>query len=245
MTGSRLIGIVVALVVIGGVAYFVSPSFRAKASKLYSEHVGWDDEARRSDPVGFIEHSIKTLEANIGKFDGARTDLMQAKAKLDGMKQTNQEKLAFADKNLAEFKAAYKTAVGGKGWPVSLAGASYSEDDLKRQVETILSQKAGYEGIVAQADEALKTAENRQRDLVNRINESKANLEKLRTQKELVKISKLTAETEKMMAEVNQVLLENDAAAKKEAVRTVEDLMKDAAAAPARATKKADDFLNS
>jgi hypothetical protein len=245
MTGSRLIGIVAALLVIGAIAYFVSPSFRAKAGSLYAEHVGWNEEARRKDPVGFIDHSIKQLDENIAKFDSAKVELMQAKGKLDGMKQSNQEKLAFAEKNLAEFKAAYKSAAGGKGWPAEIAGRSYSEDQLKNQVELILSQKGGFESIIAQTDEGLKAAEAKQRELVNRINESKSNLERLRTQKELVKINKLTAETEKMMAEVNQVLIENAAVNTKEAVRTVEDLMRDAANAPAKATPKADEFLKS
>jgi phage shock protein A len=244
MTGSRLIGIVAALIVIGVVAWVVSPSFRAKAGKAWTDHAGWTDEARREDPVGFIDYSIKQLDDSIGKFDSAKVDLAQAKGKLEGMKQTNAEKLAFAEKQLGEFKAAYKTAEGGKGWPVEIAGRSYSQDQLKSQVELFLSQKASYEGIIAETEDGLKVAEAKHRELVNRINESKHNLERLRTQRELVKINKLTAETEKMMAEVNQVLIENDQVNAPESVRTVEDMMKDAASAPAKATPKADEFLS-
>lgn len=244
MTGSRLIGLVVAVVAIGAVAYFVFPGVRAKADALYEKHAGWNDEARRKDPVGFIDYSIKKLGENIGKFDSVKADLATAKGNLDEMKRSNQEKMAFADKNLGEFKSAFQTANGGKGWPVSMAGRSYGEAELKSQVELLLSQKTGYENALTQIDEGLKRAESKQFELVARINESKSKLEILKTQKELVKINQLNDATETMMKEVNEVLVRNDAMQSSSPVRTAEELMKDSKVS-AKATPKADEFLKS
>jgi hypothetical protein len=244
MTGSRLLGLVFAILVIGGAAYFLIPGFRAKADDLWQKHGGWNEEARKKDPVGFIDYSIKRLDENIGKFDGVKADLMTAKGNLDGMKRSNQEKLAFAEKNLGEFKLAYQSAAGGKGWPVSLAGRSYTESDLKSQVELLLSQKTGYENALAQIDDGLKRAQQKSDELVNRINESKSQLEILKTQRELVKINQLNASTEKMMAEVNEVLVRNEAMQSSSPVRTAEELMRDAKVS-AKTTPKADEFLKS
>jgi phage shock protein A len=246
MTGSRLIGLVVAVVVIVGGAYFLFPGIRAKIDDVYDKNAGWTDAARKKDPVGFIEYSIGKLDENIGKFDTVKVDLVAAKAKLEDMRRTNQEKHAFAEKQLGLMKTAYQDAKGGKGWPVTMAGKSYSEPELKSQVELLLAQKAGYEATLTQIDQGIKTAEQKQFELVVRINESKSKLELLKTQKELVKINQLNASTEKMMAEVNDVLIRNEAAEAGVNVRTVEELMKDASKeATARATPKADDFLNS
>lgn len=244
MTGSRLIGIVVAVLVLGAIAYFTLPGFRAKANELYEKHGGWNEKARKDDPVGFIDYSIKKLDENVGKFQDMRTDLASSKAKLDDMKRSNQEKAAFAEKNLAEFKSSYQTATGGKGWPVSMAGKSYTEPELKNQVELLLTQKTGYETALAQIDEVLKRAEEKGNALAARVNESKTKLEMLKTQKELVKINQLDAATEKMMAEVNDVLIRNDTMQSSTSVRTVEELMKESKVA-AKATPKADDFLKS
>lgn len=246
MTGSRLIGLAVAIVVIGGAAYFMFPGLRAKADAYMDKNAGWNEAARKNDPVGFIEHSIKKLDENIGKFDTVKSDLAIAKNKLEEMRRTNQEKQAFAESNLTSFKTAFQESKNGKGWPIPMAGKSYTEPEFKSQVELLLAQKNGYETTLIQINEALKLAEAKHFDLITRINESKSKLEILKTQKELVKINQLNAATEKMMAEVNDVLVRNEAAQSGQVVRTVEELIKDASKdAAARATPKADDFLNS
>lgn len=246
MTGSRLIGLVVAIAVIIGVAYFLFPGVRTKVDEFMDKNAGWNEAARKKDPVGFIEHSIKKLDENISKFDSVKVDLVTAKTKLEEMRRTNAEKHAFAEKQLAAFKAAFQEAKGGKGWPVSMAGKSYSEPELKSQVELLLAEKGGYENALAQIGQGVKAAESKQFELVARINESKSKLEILKTQKELVKINQLNESTEKMMAEVNEVLIRNDQLQSGDTVRTVEELMKDAAKeVSAKSTPKADDFLNS
>jgi hypothetical protein len=247
MTGSRLIGIAVALIVIGGVAYFAFPGIRAKIDDAYDKHAGWTPEARRKNPVGFIEHSIKQLEDNVAKFTDIRAELRSGIQEMKGIRDKNAANVAFADKELGLFKAAFKEANAGKGWPVMMAGKNYTEAELKNQVEVFLRQKASYEGAVAQVDNTLKTLETKQSDLDHRIVESRTNLDLLKNQKALVKADQLTADTEKMMAEVNEVLIRNDAMASDISVRTIEEYKKDAMREPAaaKATPKADEFLKS
>jgi hypothetical protein len=248
MTGSRLIGIVVAIAVLVGAAYFIFPGFRAKANELYDKHAGWNEEARRKDPVGFIDYSIGKLEANLTKFGEIRTELRSALEEIQGIRQKNAAYVAFAEKELGIIKAAYKEAVGGKGWPVTLAGKSYNtESDLKQQVEVFLKQKASYESSVAQLDGTIKNLEAKQSDIVVRITETKSNLDLLKNQRAIVKADTLTAETEKMMASVNEVIRLNEDAAAGISVRTIEEYKKDAAREPAAnvATPKADEFLKS
>ncbi len=225
--GNKL-GWVVGIFVLGIVAYFVFPGLKAKVDKAYDKHLGWNAEARRKDPVGFMEYSISRLGENITKFEEARGNLRVAQAKLEDMKRDNSGKLAFAEKQLVEFKAAYKTATGGKGWPVALAGRNYTEGELKNQVTLFLSQKGSFEKAVKQIDDAMGTADKKQLELVNRISESKSKLSILETQKELVKVGQVTAESEKILSEVNDVLIANEAMAEKASVRTVEEMMKDA-----------------
>jgi hypothetical protein len=239
-----LIGIVVAILAIGAVAYFVFPSFRAKADALYEKHGGWSDEARRKDPVGFIKHSIDKLEANIAKFDLIKAEVRGGKATLEKMKQETQAKQTFAENQLAEFKTAFKNAKATNAWPVAIAGRKYSEAELKSQVELTLSEKATFDGVLGRLEQNVKDFEAKEAEVVNRITESKSKLGWLKTEVEIVKLNKLSAETEKMMDQVNDVLIANDAVKSEVVVRTTDELMKDAKAA-VKATPKADEFLNS
>lgn len=244
MTGGRLIGLVLAVAAIGAVAYFVFPGFRAKVDDIVEKHGGWNEEARRKDPVGFVNYSIKKLDENIAKFEGIRVDVREGKNKLDKMKAENEMKIRFNANNLNEFKVAYKSATDGGKWPVNVAGKGYTEAELKSQVELALSEKATFANVGAQLEKGCKDLEAKEFELVNRITESKANLSALKTQGEILKANKLTAETEKMMSEVQEVLARNDAVNSEVKIRTTEELMKDAKQA-AKATPKADEFLKS
>jgi hypothetical protein len=243
---NRIVGWIVVVVLVGVGAYFVFPGFRSKVDATYDKHFGWTPEARRKDPVGFIEYSIGKLGDNVTKFESARGDLRVAQTNLEGMKRTNEEKVAFAEKQLQEFKGAYQAAKGGKGWPAAVAGRSYSEAELKSQVTLLLSQKSGYEKVLKQVEGGIATADKRSLQLVNRINESKMKLGLLEAQKALVSVNKLTADTEKLMADVNEVIVENEAMAEKSAVRTVEELMRESEDAAASVTNPGTEaFLNS
>jgi hypothetical protein len=244
MTGSRLLGLVFAILLIGGAAYYFIPGFRAKVHEKWDKHGGWTDEARRDDPVGFIKHSIETLQANIDKFDNIRIDLRTGKSTLEKAAQENDAKLRFAENQLVEFKNAYKTAKESGKWPVSIAGRPYSEAELKSQVELMLSEKATFTNVAGDLTTNIKDIEGKEFELVNRITDSKAKLSQLKTQEQIVKANKLTAESEKILAEVNDVLVRNDAVNTKVAIRTTEEIMKDAKAEK-KSTPKADDFLNS
>lgn len=243
---NRIVGIVLAVIGLGAIAYLAFPGFRAKVDDIRDKHLGWTPEARRKDPVGFIDYSIGKLNENIGKFEQARGDLTLASKKLTDLGGENEAKIAFAEKQLEAFKGAYKEAKGGKGFPVTVAGASYDEPSLKSQVTLLLSQKGGFEAIVKQITAGAENAKKRELDLINRISESKSKLSLLQAQREIVKVSKLTADTEKLLAEVNDVLAENEAFAQKSSVRTVEEIMKDAdAAKSALSSPEAEAFLNS
>jgi hypothetical protein len=240
-SAARLVLMVVAAVV---AAYFVVPKFRAAFDQKIEEIRGWDDAARKHDPVGFIDYSIGKLEDNIAKFGSVKGDLALAKAKLQKLHDDNTAKLAFAGRQLEELKGAYKGAAGGKGWPVELAGQAYDEGQLKQQVSLLLSQKGAFESVLKQTTSGLDTTSRREAEIVGRVTESKAKLDLLRTQKELVKVNQLTADTERLLGEVHDVLVQNEAMTAENPVRTVEELMKQAESGSSTVNANVDAFLN-
>lgn len=244
MGGNRLLSLIVVLLLVGVGAYFLFPGFRTKVDDTVKGMTTWDAEARRKRPAEFITYAMGQLSGNVEKFENVSADLRVAKVKLEQLRQQNQAKQAFADKELESLKAAYKTAKASDAWPVTHAGQKYKESELKSQVSLLLSQRASLEGILKQVDASLATAERKGTELLNRISDSKAQLSILETQRELVKTNQITAESEKIMAEVQDVLLQNAALAEKPAVRTVEELMRDAGESAGASSANVDAFLN-
>lgn len=240
---AKLIGLVL---VLGVAAYFFVPGFRAKVDQQYDKVGGWTEDARRNDPVGYIEFSIGKLQENVTKFEEMRTSLVGAKAKLEQQKNENAGKIVFSEKMLGELKAKFLEVKSGKSkWPVEVAGKAYTEADLKQQVNLFLSQKEGFTALATQLDKALVTAESKGNEILTRISDSKGKLSMLSTQKEIVKLNKLTGDTEKLLATVQDVLVQNEAMVQGTAVRTVEELMKEAgSAAAASVNPNVDAFLN-
>ena len=232
------------LVVAAVAAYAIFPGVRAVFDQQLDKVGGWNDEARRHDPVGFIDYSIGKLTENVSKFGEVKTDLVVAKAKLQKIHDDSQSKVTFASKELETFKAAYKDAAAGKSWPVTLAGRTYDEAQLKQQVNVFLTQRTSYEMSAKQAADGAASAGKREMDVLARVTESKAKLELLKTQRELVKVAKLTAETEALLAEVNEVLLQNEAATAANPVLTVEEMMKQNESGSAASNANVDAFLN-
>jgi phage shock protein A len=246
MTGSKLFGLVLAIAALGTGAYFLFPGFRAKVDKEYAKIGEWTPEARRNDPVGYIEYSITKLNDNIGKFEDARAELVASKTRLEQDRKKNRDRLDFAEKSLGEFKKRFAEVKEGKAkWPVEIAAKPYSEAELRNQVSLMLTEKEGFNALSKQHDTALANADKYLNDLVARITDSKGKLSILQSQKEIVKISKLTAETEKTLNDVQDVLVRNEALASGHIVRSVDELMKEsgAAAAPS-ANPQVEAFLN-
>lgn len=241
----RLLTLVVVLLLAGVGLYFFSPWFRTKVDDTIAGMKEWDAEARRKHPVEYIDYATKRLQDNVDKFENVRLDLATASRKLASMKDENQRKIVFADAELQKFKAAYKEASGGKGWPAAVAGKDYKEAELKSQVNSLLRERDAFAKVVKQAEAGLAKAERSSNEIVGRITESKTQISILGTQRELVKMNQLTADSEKLLAQVQDVLLENEAAAEKPAVRTVEELMRDAGEAGGPSNPNVDAFLNS
>lgn len=239
-----LLTLLVVLLLAGVGLYFFSPWFKTKVDDTVAGMKEWTPEARRKNPVGFIDYATKRLEDNIGKFEDTRGQLGAAAKRLTKQRDDNQGRMSFADRQPADFKAAYKDATtGGKGWPVKVAERDYKEGELKTQVGLTLKERDNYAKMVKAADAAATTAQSSQDLIVLRIAESKTQINMLRTQREIIVAQGLVAESEKLLAQVQEVLEENEVVAQKSSVRTVEEMMRDAGEGTAASNPDVDAFL--
>ena len=241
----KIIGILALIAVLGALAWTFLPGVRHRAVKVYEKHGGWTPEARKADPVGFLEHAEKKLARDLEALQESRRALAQAQEKIAAEAEKNQGLLQSAMALADKFRTAYREAQESKTWPVEISGANYSEKELVEQVRVILMQKANYEQILKEFESASAAAKEKSEQLVTQTNSTKAALAMLPAKKEVARVSKLTEGLTETLGQVSSLLGENEKALTSTPIRTVEELVgsKQATKAPADPQAEAKAFL--
>ncbi|MEM9382888.1 MAG: hypothetical protein AAGB93_23255 [Planctomycetota bacterium] len=242
--------VIVAVVAIAGfLAWQNFPGLRTSISKAANEYGGWTEEARRNDPVGFIQHAQKELAGDIEQFEEARASLdvnkRNAETQLDKFRNDEANATELANK----FKSLFQTAEASGTWPVDYLGESYDRQALIDQVDDLLAEKANATKLQAQYLEVITKVDLTRDALRDRISESNFKLKELEAQEAIVKVDKLTTDSEELLAQVNE-LVEGNTKVAADPVRSIDELLKAAdkqasAAAKEDAPSAALDFLNS
>lgn len=232
--------ILLLVVVVALVAWRKLPGLRHRATTALDEFGGWTEDARRADPVGFIEFAEKRLGEDLAAFQKAQTDLAQAKVAAEEELARSQDRFAAANLFAEEFRTAFQGAEAAGSFPVTVRGSQYTRADLVDQVSLLLLERDNYAEIIDGFERVLGNVEVKTRELVTRIQTTRATLTKLKPQKEIARIDKLTGDADKLLADVDELLGENANALGdlRTPVRTVEDLM---SAKPAEKPSAGDD----
>lgn len=223
----RTLAIVLAVCVLGYLAWTRLPGVRTKIQKTVDDYGGWTQEARQEDPIGFVEYAEEKLRGDLSAFERSRVDLMDSKRNAEDEKLRNEGLLELANELATQFKGEFKAAESAGSWPVTVRGASYDRDQLVEQVESILSDKQSYTKVIAIYEQVISSASERDLDLKDRIKSTQATLVELKAQKELLRVDKLTAEADELLGQVDELLSGNHAALSglETPVRSVEDLL--------------------
>jgi len=241
----KILGVVALVAVLGVLVWNFLPGVRHRAVKVYKKHGGWTPEARKADPVGFLEHAEKKLARDLEALQQSRRALAEAQEKIAAEAEKNQGLLRSAIALADNFRTAYREAQESKTWPVEISGANYSEEELVEQVRVILMQKANYEQILEEFGSAAATAKEKAEQLVTQTNSTKAALAMLPAKKEIARVSKLTEGLSGTLGQVSSLLGENEKALASTPIRTVEELVgaKPTTKAPADPQAEAKAFL--
>ncbi len=88
-------------------------------------------------------------------------------------------------------------------------------------------QRDNYEQTVSDLQSAAQAAKEKQQQLVVQINNTRAALEALPAKREIARVNQLTASTEELMAQVNDLLEKNTEVLSASPVRTVEQIVRE------------------
>ncbi|MEM6567233.1 MAG: hypothetical protein AAF957_02420 [Planctomycetota bacterium] len=229
--------VIVAIVAVAGfLAWQNFPGLRTSISKAANEYGGWTEEARKEDPVGFIQHAQKKLAADIEKFEEARDSLDENKRNAETQLESFRNDEANADQLANKFRDLYQDAEASGAWPVDYLGQSYNREALIQQVTDLRTTQTNATELQAKYVEVITKVELTREELRDRISKSKFQLQRLEAEEAIVKVEKLTSDTEELLAQVNE-LVEGNSRIAEDPVRTVAELL-DAAEKQASAEEK-------
>lgn len=199
--------IIAAVVVLGGfLAWQNIPGLRTAINGKVSDLRGWSEEDRRDDPIGYIEYAKGQLEDNIAKFEEAAAEVTAEKEKNEEQLEKFTRMLQVGDRSFGELKELYRRAKDTGGWPVEWQGESYSEDELVRQVDALMTDRTNA-AARAQEYQVLVEGTADQRAFINeRVRELRAAIDKLESQRAQLKTASLTDSSERILAEVDSLV---------------------------------------
>jgi hypothetical protein len=216
------------LAVLGGAAaagtYLCYPGLRAQIDREVTEFTGWTEQARQADPVGFASYASRKLESDLEAMRRTRRDLTAEIAELS-QEICVQEALRNQANDLArEFRIQFHSAAND-GFPVVVRNAAYARDEVKTQVSMILAEADGYEAATAALKDIQKKAESQLETLTVRINTIESELAGLAAQREILQARSLSKAGQKLLAQVDELLQDNDRMIVGNPVRNVRELL--------------------
>lgn len=186
--GNTLV-IVLVLLVVGAIGYyFYSDVFKTKVDETARQVREWTPENIQKDPVGYLTWARtecnKSREQLLARQLSVKTRINEATRTIGG----NEAEGVQYDGFLVEAKDLYRSAAENNEWPVSLRGATLSEEQLKRRIVEAFQKIERDSAITVAYKGALVKYENQSAEIQVKLDELLQLKNKLTTDLELAKI---------------------------------------------------------
>jgi hypothetical protein len=143
---SKLVNIVIVALIIGAGVYFFAPGLWTEAEQAYREKAGWTEEAKRAQPVRYLEYTLEQARREHGKIDSYIAEYQSNIRSLTRQRDEAVKTAGFDDVLLNEMKGVYKQVeTGATNWPVTFREGAYTEQQFMTQLETLLNEKKTHE----------------------------------------------------------------------------------------------------
>lgn len=221
MKNRRIWAAVTSLIVMLLVACVRSENFFESVERTVHETTGWDEAARREDPVGYLDFVESQLRDDLGKMHETRRSLATELSSISEKEQELTAKQEYAEQMAEQFRSAWRVGQ----FPLEVRNAAYTKDQAESQVSVLLAQIDGYTDSLSRVRTARQQSEERVEQLTVQVVRTETNLALIATQRELLKAEELTTTSDQLVAQVDALFTDNRAAIHGSPVRSVEELM--------------------
>jgi prepilin-type N-terminal cleavage/methylation domain-containing protein len=198
---------------------------RNAPSQITEKKQEWTPEAIAKDPKGYSQYVESKLNTDVENFTTVNRELqlrMNTLAKLI----TDKSKLIVDGEPIAE---KFAQAITDGKFPATVVGKEYTESQLRTQLALTLAQLDGYKESLAAITKGFETAQEEIKKNFLAIDNTKTKIALLATERAVWESRATSAEGIKLIETVNAALEGNDVILKDNPVRSLDDIIKQAA----------------
>ena len=237
---TQVLFLLLVAVSLAGGAYALSPAVRGVVQTQGREWLGWTEDARRADPVGFTTHVERKLRAESSMLHKSRQELAENSHQLSSKIKEQSGLRDRARKMADEFRGAYQTARASGAFPVMIRNGSYSEEQVIAQVSMLLAESSGLDRSLARLQQIQDQANKRLQEIVVRQTATDSQIAAIGAQRELLRARELSSVGEELIAQVDELFDLNRRVLTENPVRSLAELLaSEEAPAPSSQTQHA------
>ncbi len=222
---STVLGIGIVTAAVSGLIYGYFPGLRVPIERFITERVGWTEEARQQDPVGYLTFVMRRLEKDLADLTAARKELLSQIAHIS-RKIHEQEAFFYHAQRLAHmFRSEYQLAQRSNNFPMVVHGATYSAEEATHQIALLLAEAAGYRESVDRLRGVREEAERQLQTITVRLNRTEAEIAALSAERQICQVREIVNRQGELLARVQSLFDDNKKILMSHPVRTVRELL--------------------
>jgi hypothetical protein len=194
--------VIVAMVLIAGVAYFTSDVWRTRMNVAATEYAKWTPENIAKDPENYLNFVEAEATKALTSLKASKISMAMKRAELVNTLDGTKKQIANGDRALDELKSLYSSAEAEKKWPTTWQGRSMDEVATKSQILSLHKQVTGQKKLQTQVELALNKIGVQLQKIDEANTDTQSQLAEISTSREMLKVQKLTGDLTKQLASI-------------------------------------------
>jgi chromosome segregation ATPase len=186
--------------------YFFSPLFKGGVERAWENFSQWTPENIAKNPIGYLDFAEKQAKETMTSLKASEISLAQRKAKLDGMKEDADKKIAAGTAALGELKTTYSAAEEASSWPVEWRGEKRTRDFVRSQIKSLFAQVESQKGLVSKITTGLVQLDAQSNKLMEARAQLQRQLAEIGTNREMLRVNQITDEIKSQLVGINGAL---------------------------------------
>lgn len=212
------------LVILASYATIRSPKLRTVLHRMHANLTEWTEEDRLADPDGFADYAQRRLQRDLVEIEKSRSELAVSREQLAASIDVYSAKCELASNIADEFRRVYQAALEQEGFPITVRGAAYTQQQAEDQVLVLIEEMRKSSRMADQLTEVLGEVDSQLRSLALRATETEGHLTMLPSQRAILNARHLTDQGREMLADLDALLMGNRSVLGAHPIRNVNEL---------------------
>lgn len=201
-----IVTVVVLLVAVIAIVYNTSDVWRTRMDVAADQYAKWTPENIAKDPENYLNFVETEAEKALTSLKASEIAVAQNRASLQNTLSDAEEKIRLGRRALEDLKAGFSSAETAGQWPLSWQGRSLDMDAAKRQIVFFHKQVMSQEGLKAKVEAGIQKLNAQQSRILEARTETENQIAEIRTNREVLKVQKLTDDLALRLASIKGVL---------------------------------------